>query len=160
MSGSQTPGSQNNGKIISESDPVSGETVTYTYDSLNRLASATSSDNPGWGQSFGYDGFGNLTTSTDIVSGATYNPMGELLTMTGVNGAPSETRSYNSIGQMTALTSGSLQRTYAFSSSSNNSKITAESDPVSGGTVTYTSLNRLLTAQTDYLPVSRLTADH
>jgi hypothetical protein len=32
----------------------------------------------------------NLTASTDIVSGATYNAMGELLTMTGVNGAPSE----------------------------------------------------------------------
>ena len=55
---------QNNGKIVSEQDIVSGETVTYTYDSLNRLASATSSDNPGWGQSFGYDGFGNLTTQT------------------------------------------------------------------------------------------------
>ena len=51
----------NNGKIVSEQDMVSGETVTYTYDSLNRLASATSSDNPGWGQSYTYDGFGNLT---------------------------------------------------------------------------------------------------
>jgi YD repeat-containing protein len=43
---------------------VSGETVTYAYDSLNRLASATSSLNPGWGQSYAYDGFGNLTTQT------------------------------------------------------------------------------------------------
>jgi RHS repeat-associated protein len=53
------PTSNNNGKIQSDTDVVSGETVTYTYDSLNRLASATSST-PNWGQSFGYDGFGNL----------------------------------------------------------------------------------------------------
>ena len=33
-------GSQNNGKITSETDYVSGETVTYAYDSLNRLATA------------------------------------------------------------------------------------------------------------------------
>ena len=55
---------QNNGKITSETDVVSGEQVTYTYDSLNRLASATSSVNPGWGQSYTYDGFGNLTNQT------------------------------------------------------------------------------------------------
>jgi RHS repeat-associated protein len=52
---------QNNGKILTETDVISGETVTYAYDSLNRLASATSSVNPGWGQGFTYDGFGNLT---------------------------------------------------------------------------------------------------
>lgn len=43
---------------------ASGETVTYAYDSLKRLARATSSVNPGWGQSYGYDGFENLTTQT------------------------------------------------------------------------------------------------
>ena len=46
--------------------------------------------------------------TTDLVSATTYNPMGELLTMTGAGGAPSESRTYNSIGQMTALTNGSL----------------------------------------------------
>src|ERR1700721_2776844 len=34
---------QNNGKIRSQTDGVSGETVTYTYDSLNRLLEAQSS---------------------------------------------------------------------------------------------------------------------
>jgi RHS repeat-associated protein len=56
----------NNGKINSEANVVSGETVTYTYDYLNRLATATSSDTPGWGQSFAYDGFGNLSTVSNI----------------------------------------------------------------------------------------------
>src|SRR5262249_8692161 len=49
----------------------------------------------------------DLTGSYDFISGTTYNAMGELLTMTGINGAPSETRTYNSIGQMTRLQSGS-----------------------------------------------------
>jgi RHS repeat-associated protein len=50
---------QNNGKITSATD-ISGEQVVYTYDSLNRLASATATSNA-WGQSYSYDGFGNLT---------------------------------------------------------------------------------------------------
>jgi RHS repeat-associated protein len=55
---------QNNGKIISQVDMISGEQVNFTYDALNRLASAATSSNPSvtqWGQSFTYDGFGNLT---------------------------------------------------------------------------------------------------
>jgi hypothetical protein len=40
---------------------ISGETVTYTYDSLNRLLTANGS---GWGQQYGYDGFGNLLSKT------------------------------------------------------------------------------------------------
>jgi hypothetical protein len=32
----------------------------------------------------------NLTTSTDIISGATYNPMGEMLTVTGGQNAKNE----------------------------------------------------------------------
>jgi len=90
----------------------------------------------------------NLTTSTDIISGATYNLLGEMLTMTGAGGAPSETRTYNSIGQMKQLQSGSLNLQYNFSATNNNGKIASETDVVSGETVTYTydSLNRLATA--------------
>ena len=54
---------QNNGKITSQTDNISGETVVYTYDSLNRLASAGATSSS-WGQSYGYDGFGNLTAQT------------------------------------------------------------------------------------------------
>ena len=89
------------------------------------------------------------TGSTDIISAATYNPMGELLTMTGANGAPSETRTYNSIGQLKQLQSGSaVNIQYNFSTTQNNGKITSEYDVISGETVTYTydSLNRLASA--------------
>jgi RHS repeat-associated protein len=54
---------QNNGKITSQTDNVSGEQVVYAYDSLNRLASATATSGS-WGQSYGYDGFGNLQDQT------------------------------------------------------------------------------------------------
>jgi RHS repeat-associated protein len=49
-----------NGRLTSTVDGISGETVTYAYDQLNRLASATSSSGS-WGQQYSYDGFGNLT---------------------------------------------------------------------------------------------------
>jgi len=51
-------GRANNGKIGSQTDNISGETVSYQYDSLNRLISASAG---GWNQSYSYDGFGNLT---------------------------------------------------------------------------------------------------
>jgi RHS repeat-associated protein len=56
---------QNNGKIISQTDAISGEQIQYTYDSLNRLATATASGiSSPWGQSYTYDGFGNLLDQT------------------------------------------------------------------------------------------------
>ena len=65
------PTSGNNGKIQLQTDAISGETVTYTYDSLNRLATAENQTgfSPSWGQSFTYDGFGNLT-GTSVIKGS------------------------------------------------------------------------------------------
>ena len=57
------PAGQNNGRITQAIDGVAGETVNYTYDALNRLASANTT-NGTWGQGFTYDGFGNLTQKT------------------------------------------------------------------------------------------------
>jgi RHS repeat-associated protein len=54
---------QNNGRIVQAIDGVAGETVNYTYDALNRLATAGAT-NATWGQAFAYDGFGNLTGKT------------------------------------------------------------------------------------------------
>ena len=49
----------NNGRIASSLDHVTGENVTYTYDSLNRLTKAATADNL-WGNTYTYDGWGNL----------------------------------------------------------------------------------------------------
>jgi RHS repeat-associated protein len=54
-------GASNNGRIASET--VSGETVVYQYDELNRLMKAETQGNV-WGQQFTYDGFGNLTNKS------------------------------------------------------------------------------------------------
>jgi RHS repeat-associated protein len=59
----------NNGRITSSVDGVLGETVNYSYDSLNRLSLAQATNNV-WGQSFGYDGFGNMTSKTPTVGSA------------------------------------------------------------------------------------------
>src|SRR5271169_3960635 len=81
---------QNNGKITSQTDNISGEQVVYTYDVLNRLATATATSGA-WGQSFDYDGFGNLTDQNvtaglapayHVVPGPTTNRVGA----TDVNG--------------------------------------------------------------------------
>jgi YD repeat-containing protein len=51
---------QNNGRIWQSKDHVTGEEVTYQYDSLNRLTRAETTDNA-WGNAYTYDGWGNLT---------------------------------------------------------------------------------------------------
>ena len=60
------PTGANNGKLSSMYNAVSGETITYTYDSLNRLLTANGS---GWGESYGFDPFGNLLSKT-VTSGS------------------------------------------------------------------------------------------
>jgi RHS repeat-associated protein len=60
---------QNNGRI---SQSISGgQTVNYTYDSLNRLATAQATDGS-WGNAYSYDGFGNLTAKT-VTAGSAPN---------------------------------------------------------------------------------------
>jgi YD repeat-containing protein len=53
---------QNNGQITRAVDTISGETISYQYDALKRLTSASSTGS--WTQSYQYDGFGNLTGKT------------------------------------------------------------------------------------------------
>ena len=65
-------GTENNGRIASETDGMTGEEVVYQYDELNRLISAVTADNPNvtqWGQQFTYDGYGNLTDK-DVIKGS------------------------------------------------------------------------------------------
>jgi RHS repeat-associated protein len=60
---------QNNGRI---SQSISGgQTVNYTYDSLNRLSTAQATDGT-WGNAYSYDGFGNLTAKT-VTAGSAPN---------------------------------------------------------------------------------------
>jgi RHS repeat-associated protein len=89
----------NNGRAQSTTDHVSGETVTYTYDQLNRLIQAG-------GMTFEYDGFGNLTKQGDTTiavnpqtnrissAGYQYDPNGNLTQ------APGATYSYDAANRL------------------------------------------------------------
>jgi RHS repeat-associated protein len=55
---------RNNGQITSSVDAISEETITYQYDLLKRLESASGSGSlsgKNWGETYTYDGFGNMT---------------------------------------------------------------------------------------------------
>ncbi|HEV8414572.1 MAG TPA: RHS repeat-associated core domain-containing protein [Bryobacteraceae bacterium] len=136
-------------------------TANYTYDNEGRMTATqypSAWNGSSWvsGPNLGntFDGMGrlqkltDLTASSDIIANATYAPTGQLLTMTGASGAPNETRTYNSIGQMTRLQSGSLDIQYAYPTTQNNGKISSQYDNVSGEQITYMydSLNRLASA--------------
>jgi len=73
---------QNNGRIASSVDGITGENTSYSYDALNRLTNASNSL---WSEAYTYDGFGNLTSKTG--SGGSPNP------------APTVSLTYNSKNQ-------------------------------------------------------------
>jgi YD repeat-containing protein len=50
----------NDGRVTQSKDWVSGEEVSYQYDKLNRLIAAETTG-PEWGQTYTYDGFGNMS---------------------------------------------------------------------------------------------------
>ncbi|MEP7362671.1 MAG: hypothetical protein ABI972_05400 [Acidobacteriota bacterium] len=54
---------QSNGRITGKKDLLSGEEVLYAYDTLQRLSSAATVSSA-WGQSYSYDGWGNLISAT------------------------------------------------------------------------------------------------
>lgn len=113
---------------------------------------------PGSSYTYAYDSMGRLNTMTDtvnthtLVSGMTYGVASEVQQMTsGYTGVNSETRTYNSMFQLTQLTVGSaLNIQYGYSATQNNGKITSQTDVISGEQIAYTydALNRLASAQT------------
>jgi RHS repeat-associated protein len=108
---------QNNGQIASKTDTVAGVTVAYQYDQLKRLISTSSTPNAGstpaaWIESFGYDGFGNLTSkvlngnttpipanaATNRLTNATYDANGNMWSGAGA------TMTYDAANRMTSAT--------------------------------------------------------
>jgi len=77
-------------------------------------------------------------TSTDLVSTITYGPAGELVSMSG--SSVGESRTYNSMGQLTQLTGLSgvnIKYNYP-AAGANNGQIASQQDLVSGETISYT----------------------
>jgi hypothetical protein len=84
---------QNDGRIDRMKNWTTGEDVNYQYDSLKRLISA-STTGPEWGQSYTFDGFGNLLTKAVTKGSATtlnltVDPLTNRVTNGGVTYSPS-----------------------------------------------------------------------
>ena len=123
LAGYNYSATQNNGQITSMQDGREGYSVTYQYDLLKRLVSATAGSS--WTQTFGYDGFGNLT-SKSTPSGSSETPL------PGVNAAKNwlsgysydqngNVGSYNSFAlgydpasRLSYATTGSFTETYGY----------------------------------------------
>ena len=101
-------GTQNNGKITSQTDSSvqPAETVNYAYDSLNRLISAIKSDE-GWGQGYSYDSFGNLTAKTVLYGSVPTMSVGVDATTNRLVGY-----SYDANGNMTTVPAGPWSSSY------------------------------------------------
>jgi YD repeat-containing protein len=110
MTYTYSPGS-NNGQTASSVDAVSGETITYKYDALKRLSSATAQN---WGETYTYDGYGNLTQMSP--SGTAGAPALSVTVALDANGNPTNRISatgaaYDNNGNQTAGFGG-LSLTY------------------------------------------------
>ncbi len=116
---------KNNGRITQTIDHIAGETVSYTYDSLNRLATAASS--LGWGESYTYDGFGNLTDETVTAGSA---PALHVTVDPTTNRLTGSAYTYDANGNLTAV-AGAFTATYNV-----NNKLYTIS-PSAGGTQVY-----------------------
>ena len=90
---------QNDGRITQRKDWISSEEISNQYDSLNRLISAVTTG-PQWGQSFSYDGFGNMLAQT-VTKGTA--PTLSVLVDPITNRITTGGYSYDSNGNLTAM---------------------------------------------------------
>ncbi|MCI0718594.1 MAG: hypothetical protein L0338_06410, partial [Acidobacteria bacterium] len=111
---------QNNGQVTQEKDWVSGEEITYQYDSLNRLMAAATTG-PEWGLAWSYDGFGNrlsqtLTKGTGPTSALAISGVTNRIVSSGyvydangnVTALPGQTLRYDAENRLVEVTSGSF----------------------------------------------------
>jgi len=114
------PAGANNGKISSQKDNLSVETVTYQYDSLNRLISASSSQS--WSETYGFDAFGNLLSKTGVggaptlsqsVNTATNQIVGQTYDSNGnQSSGPLGAVTYDAENRIASMSSGGVQYAY------------------------------------------------
>ena len=112
-------------------------TTNYSYDQMERPVGMTDA------------GSGNA-----YVNGVQYGTSNEMLqisyTGTAGQGLTTETRTYNSLLQLTGVTRGTVNLTYGYTASQNNGKIASATNNASGEQVVYQydALNRLIEAHT------------
>jgi RHS repeat-associated protein len=140
LAGYHYSATQNNGQITSMDDGRQEYSVTYQYDLLKRLVSATAGSN--WTQTFGYDGFGNLTSKStpsgsselplpgvnpakNWLTGYTYDANGN------VGSYNNYSLGYDPVNRLSYATTGSFIETYAYDASNHRiERINASLDTV------------------------------
>jgi len=117
---------QNDGRIQTRTDHVSGETVEYQYDQLGRLISAATQGAGGWGLAWNHDGFGNLTQQSVTkgqMTGFTLGINGATNRVTGQNydangnwlGSWGQSQTYDVDNRVHTASSTQHQETYLYS---------------------------------------------
>jgi RHS repeat-associated protein len=104
------------GKITSMTDSVASQTVSYSYDSLNRLASAAATGGSAWSQTYSFDGFGNLTgngnwtqsvnAANNQISTVSYDANGNQTQSAIIGQSGNATLSYDVENRLTAMVYG------------------------------------------------------
>jgi hypothetical protein len=116
---------QNNDKIQSMTDSISGETITYQYDSLNRMVNASGTGDPNgpWSQAFTYDGFGNLVAKagTNAPNNITINVNPANNQLTGNNAL------FDSVGNLLQYGVGTPEQYYTYDIENRVAQLTASS---------------------------------
>ena len=139
--------------------------ASFTYDNEGRMTGEQypswmdqwGDNNPGPNLAYTFDSMGRLNTLTEqnsglnVIGGAAYGPANELTQIYagGSGGWAGETRAYNSLKQLTSITSSAVSMQYHYPSTSNNGKIDYQIDNnLSGEQVnsSYDTLNRLIEA--------------
>ncbi len=139
--------------------------ASFTYDNEGRMTGEQypswvdqwGDNNPGPNLAYSFDSMGRLNTLTEqnsglnVIGGAAYGPANELTQIYagGYGGWAGETRTYNSLKQLTSITSSAVSMQYHYPSTNNNGKIDYQIDNnLSGEQVnsSYDTLNRLIEA--------------
>jgi RHS repeat-associated protein len=97
-------GTANDGRITQMVNSLDGETINYQYDSLGRLTQAETAGTE-WGQTYSYDGFGNLTAEVATKGTA---PTTYLNYDTTKNRILATGHTYDAAGNLTALPTQTL----------------------------------------------------
>jgi RHS repeat-associated protein len=92
----------NDGRITQMEDLVAPEEVNYQYDSLGRLTLAETTGSQ-WGQSFTYDGFGNLTSEAAVQDKGPAPTVNRIYDQTTNRLLPTTDYTYDANGNLTVM---------------------------------------------------------
>jgi RHS repeat-associated protein len=122
-----SPGTSNNGNVMGYYDqdsatPSLSHTATYTYDGVNRLATAVATGNATYNLTFGYDAYGNMTC---VTNGQTNGPCPNWTFNSSTNQLnTSQGFVYDAAGDLTTDVSGPTTRNYAWDAEGRLTQVT------------------------------------